>query len=171
MTKNLNKSIFILEMDLLKRIEELEAENARLREKLENFSKACQSCGLYLIYLGTYEELKTKFTSADFVKIKELEPGPNRYFYKFGKTNNWKRRLAQHTEDFGKLGIRLTKDSLRKFHVCEEVNLTDKENKIFSHLYANRGIFAEKDIFKNNRKEVVVLTDDQVDLLVKSCYS
>ncbi len=131
-----------------------------------------KECGVYLIYLGCFKELKDKLNilSSHCAKYRSFNDDDG--IYKFGKTNDLKKRLNQHKNHYEKvLGQRCIFENFKliTFREIEEKNLTIYENKVKNFCLNKNYHFIEESSNKETKQkynELVVIKQENISNII-----
>lgn len=122
--------------------------------------------GIYLIYLGTYKNLKMKFNITDSPLTKYRSFNNEDGIYKFGKTKNLKDRLNQHKNYYEKIiGGRGVYENFKLvcFKSIECDKLTYFENEIKNYCLDKNFHFIDESLSHTKHNELVIIKNSDVD--------
>jgi hypothetical protein len=121
--------------------------------------------GIYLIYLGKFENLKFQFKILESPLCKYRTFNDEDGIYKFGKTKDLKQRINQHKNHYEKiLGQRSIYENFKviSFREIIEDNLTQCENKVKSFCIDNNYHFIEESLINTKHNELVIIKPDDI---------
>jgi predicted GIY-YIG superfamily endonuclease len=129
--------------------------------------------GIYLIYLGNFKNLKDKLNILNSPLVKYRSFNDNDGIYKFGKTNDLKKRINQHKNHYEKvLGQRSIFEDFKliSFSKIEEQSLTSCENKVKEFCLNKNYHFIEESSNKETKQkynELVIIKEEKINEIIE----
>lgn len=133
-----------------------------------------KDCGIYLIYLGSFGNLKSKLNILNSPSFKYRSFNDEDGIYKFGKTKNLNQRLNQHKAHYEKvLGQKAIYEDFRLicFKDVSEIGLSKAEKDVKEFCLNKNFHFIEESKDKDNKfLELVIIRSCDV-LKVEEFYT
>lgn len=119
-------------------------------------------CGIYLFKIGSVRHLRKALDLPKYDEDDNHMFHRDNAIYKYGYSNNIQRRFSQHQKSFGKLSDKVEVE-LIYYATIDEEQLRKAENKIAEK-------FADYRVVTKGNRELLVLSDDQVEQECKRVY-
>jgi hypothetical protein len=126
--------------------------------------------GVYLIYLGSFGELKDKFKILESPLVKYRSFNEDDGIYKFGKTVDLNKRVNQHKNHYEKIiGQRFIQDNFKviafKSMSCEKI--TEGEKLIKNFCLDRNFHFIDESFSNTNHNELVIVKKSDLNKLIE----
>ena len=130
--------------------------------------------GIYLIYLGSFKDLKSNFNILNSPEFKYRTFNDDDGIYKFGKTKDLNSRLNQHKLHYSKIIGESTvykNFELKCFKEIDFKNLTQNENLVKEFCLNKNFHFIDENLnTKEKHNELVIIKKSDLDC-IKEYYS